>query len=111
MTITNYVVLILSSFVFEAIDWLVEVVGVTVGSLVTSINDVVWMIDGFVTETEVESVGKVIGGLEGADAAAPFIAAEGTVPVVGSTVGCIVNRLLQVLNVVEIDTGFSVIIL
>ena len=78
MIITKYVVFILY--------WLVEVVGAlstnklngaVVGSSVGSINDVVWMIDGFVGDTEVGLIGGIIGELEGADVGAVFNATEG----------------------------------
>ena len=111
MIITKYVVLILSSSVFEATDWFMEVVA-ALGSLVASIDDVVWMIDKFVRDIGVDLVGKISGELEGADVAVEFNAIEGSVPVIGLSVGSIVESSLQVLvNVVEIDIGSSVIIL
>ena len=121
MVITKYVMLILSPSVFDRIEWFMEVVGAlsinrfngsVVGSLVGLMDDVVWMIDGFVGDTEVESIGKIIGKLEGTDVAAGFNAVEGGVVVVGLFVGSIVESSLQVFsNVVDIAIGFSSIIL
>ena len=100
MIITMYVVAILSPFVFETIEWFVGVVGAlctnefndsVVESLVASTDDVVWMIDGFVRDTEVESVGNIIGELEGADVGTAFNATEGIVAVVGFSVCSIVE--------------------
>ena len=116
MIITKYVVLIFSSSVFEGIDWFMEVIramstniSAVVESLVASIDDFVWMIDGFIRDTEVESIGKIIVALEGGDVVAGFNAAVGSVIVVGLSVGFIVESSSQVvLNVVDIAIGSSV---
>ena len=124
MIITKDVVVILSvlsPFVFEVIDWFVEVIGVlptnkcngaVVGLLAASMNDgVIRMIDEFVRDIEVESNGKIIGKLEGADVSSVFNATEGSVVVLGLSVGSIVENSLQVvLNVLDIAIGSSVII-
>ena len=118
MIITKYVGLILSPSVFEVIDW-VEVIGAllnkfdgaVVGSLIASIDEVIRVIDGFVRDTVVKLVVKMIGELEG-DVTAGFSATEGTVAVIGLSVGSIVDSSLQVvLNVVDIAIGSSAIIL
>ena len=117
MIITKYVVLILSPAVFEETDCFMEVVGVlstdnsVVGSLVASIDDVIWMIDVFVRDAEVESIGKIIGELEKGGVVAGFNATEGSGVVVGLSIGSIVASLLQVVSrVVDIAIG-SVIML
>ena len=102
------------------IDWFMEIVGVLstkrfngpiVGPLVRSIDGGVWIIDGFVRDTEFESVGKLIGELEGADVVDALDATEGIVAMVVLSVGSIVESSLHVvLNVVDIAIGFSVII-
>ena len=113
---------VISPSVFEVIDWFADVIGelsiikfndVVVGSLVASIADgVIWMIDGFARYIEVESIGKIVGGLDGADVASAFNATEGNVVVVGLPVVSIVDSSLQaVLNVVDIAIGFCVIML
>ena len=112
MIITKYVVGLLSTAVCEAIDWFMEVVGAVstnkyngavVGSSVGSIDGVAWMIGVFVGDTEVESIGKIIGELEGEEVAA-FNVAE-------LSVRSIVKRLLHVIsNAVDIAIGSSVII-
>ena len=112
MIITKYFVLILSASVFGGIDWFMEVVGAVVGSLLGSIDDVFWMINGFVRDTEVELVGKIVEKLEGAEVGAAFNATAGSVAMVGYAFGSIVESSLQVvLNVVDIAIGFSFIIL
>ena len=90
----------LSPSVFDVIDWFVEVVGApstkkfdgsVVGSLVGSIYDVVWIIDGFLRNTEVDMVEKMFGELEGADVSATFNGTEGSVVEVGLSVCSIVE--------------------
>ena len=84
--------------------------GAEVGSLVGSISDVAWMIDGFVRDTEVKSVEKIIEGLEGTDVAVAFNATEGSNVELELFVGSIVESLLQVASNVDIVIGSSVII-
>ena len=120
MIITKYVVLIKSTSVFEPIDWCMEVIGAmsangfngsAVGSLDGSIDDVAWMIDGFMGDTEVNSIGKIIGELEGTPVAAAVNATDGTVADVRLSLGTIVESSLQiVLDVVDITIGSIVII-
>ena len=120
MIITKYVVLILSPSGFEGIDWFMEVIGAlstndnaVVGSLVASIDDVIWIIDGFVRDTAVKSIVRIIGELEAGGIAAGFNPTEGSIIVVGLSVGSIlsiVESLLQVASrVVDISIGSSVI--
>ena len=83
-----------------------------VRALVGSVDDFVWMIDGFVGGTEVCLIGKIIGELEGADVGVVYNATEGSIVVVGLCVGSVVESSLQVvLNVVDIGIGSPVIIL
>ena len=119
MIIIKYVVLILLPFDCGMIEWFVEVVdalstseinGDGVGSLVCSIDDVVWMIDVVVRGTELGSDGRITGEFEGADVADSFNGNEGTVAVVGLSVDSIIESTLQVVNVFDIALGCSVII-
>ena len=61
--------------------------GAAVGSLVGSIDDAGWMVDGFVRDTEVDLIEEIIGELEGAEGAVAFNATEGSVVVVELSVG------------------------